>query len=366
MMKRRIALIFGGKSAEHQVSLQSAKNIIEAIDKEKYEVVLIGIDRQGKWFLLDDPEHFLLHADDPSLIALNTSKHGIAFVPGENDHPFLTFPNGGKLGKLDAVFPILHGSLGEDGSIQGMLRIAGLPYVGPGVLGSAASMDKEITKKLLSKSGLAVADYLCFSRAMKDAIKFEKAVARLGLPLFIKPANQGSSVGITRVETKDDFYKGIDHAFDYDHKIIIEEAIAGSEIECAVLGNEEPVASLPGKILPQQSFYSYDAKYLDQKGACLNIPANLSEDMVIEVRKLAVKAYQVLQCEGMARVDFFLTKDHNFIVNEINTLPGFTKLSMYPKLWEVSGISYRELINKLIAFAIERHQKDTLLKGWQQ
>ncbi|GAB3046141.1 D-alanine--D-alanine ligase [Virgibacillus ainsalahensis] len=362
MTKKKVGIIFGGKSAEHEVSLQSAKNIVEAIDKDKYEPVLIGIDKQGKWHL-NDQRSYLLHAENPKLIQLNKSNDKIALVPGQSTNQLIHAVNADTMDQLDVVFPIVHGTLGEDGSLQGMLRTANLPFVGPSVLSSSICMDKDIAKRLLKEAGINVAKGLAFTRAKKDKIDYDEAVAYLGTPMFIKPANQGSSVGVSKVSTKKEFEAGITSAFQYDHKLIIEENLVGREIECSVLGNEDPKASLPGEILPQTEFYSYESKYIDEKGAELAIPANLSEEVTKRMQKVAVEAFETLQCEGLARVDFFLTEEERIYVNEVNTLPGFTKISMYPKLWEASGISYPDLINRLIELAMERHHNDSKLKS---
>lgn len=362
MRKLKVGIIFGGKSAEHEVSLQSAKNIVDAIDKDKYEVMLIGIDKQGAWHI-SDQSSYLLHAENPKLIQLNRSNDPVAIVPGTDHHQLIHATDANVLDQLDVVFPIVHGTLGEDGSLQGMLRMANLPFVGPSVLSSSICMDKDIAKRLLHAAGIRVAKGLVYTRSNKSEIDYEKAVDDLGTPMFIKPANQGSSVGVSKVTTKSEFDQAIDLAFQFDNKIVIEENVVGREIECSVLGNENPIASLPGEILPQTEFYSYESKYIDEKGAELAIPAELPDELVKKVQDTAIKAFSALQCEGMARVDFFLVQNGELYVNEINTLPGFTKISMYPKLWEVSGISYAELINRLIELAIERHQNDSNLKN---
>lgn len=360
MGKTKVGIIFGGKSAEHEVSLQSAKNIVDAIDKTKYEVVLISIDKQGKWHLNEEAS-YLLHAENPKLIQLNQSNESVSLHLGSSEHQLPVTKDPFK--EIDVLFPIVHGTLGEDGSLQGMMRIADLPFVGTDVLGSALCMDKDIAKKLLRDAGVHVAKGLTVTRRQKEALNYEDVVQQLGTPLFIKPANQGSSVGVSKVATKAEFDAGIKDAFHYDHKLIIEETLVGREIEVSVLGNEDPMASLPGEILPQTEFYSYESKYIDEEGAELEIPADLSEDLVEQFQETAVNAFQALQCEGLARVDFFLTADYKIYVNEINTLPGFTQISMYPKLWEVSGISYPELINRLIELAIDRYENDKKLKS---
>ena len=362
MKKTRVGIIFGGKSAEHEVSLQSAKNIVDAIDEEKFDVVLIGIDKNGKWHV-NNKQSYLKNADDPKHIELNKSNKSVAIIPGSNDHQFIQTETAEVLQQLDVVFPIVHGTLGEDGSLQGMLRMANLPYVGPNVLSSAICMDKDIAKRLLNAAGIKVAKGLVYTRAKQQQINYQTVVEQLGLPLFIKPANQGSSVGISKVATEEEFTSAIEFAFEYDHKIVIEEAIRGREIECSVLGNEDPIASVPGEILPKTAFYSYESKYIDEKGADLAIPADLTETEIKKIQETAVHAYETLQCEGLARVDFFLTENGDLYVNEINTLPGFTKISMYPKLWEVSGMSYTDLITKLLELAIDRHKADQKLKS---
>jgi len=359
--KIRVAILFGGKSAEHEVSLQSAKNIVDAIDKEKYEVVLIGIDKQGQWYL-NEESRFLLHAEDPRLIALNKSNQHVALVPQQDRHQLVSLTNHHSLGSIDVVFPVLHGPYGEDGTIQGLLKLFNIPFVGAGVLGSAVGMDKDVMKRLLRDAGIAIPDFIVFRQEYRDQIDFRQVARRLGLPLFLKPANLGSSVGIHKVKNESEFEPAINDAFQYDTKIIIEEFIRGREIECSVLGNENPIASIPGEIIPQHEFYSYEAKYIDDKGATLEIPAKLDPEITRQIRTIALKTYQVLCCEGMARVDFFLRDDREIFVSEINTIPGFTRISMYPKLWEASGISYRELIDRLIQLALQRAKKEQKLK----
>lgn len=362
MGKIKVGIIFGGKSAEHEVSLQSAKNIVDAIDKNKYDVVLVGIDKQGKWHI-NDQTSYLINEENPKLIQLNKSNENVAIVPGETNHQLINVSKEMSIDQLDVIFPIVHGTLGEDGSLQGMLRIANLPFVGTSVLGSAVCMDKDIAKRLLKEAGINVAKGLAFTRAKKKNIDFNDAKDKLGVPMFIKPANQGSSVGVSKVSTKEEFDEAIHVAFQYDHKVIVEENIVGREIEVAVLGNEHPKASVPGEILPQTEFYSYESKYIDESGAKLAIPADLPDEMVEKIQHAAVHTFEMLECEGLARVDFFLKENGEIYVNEVNTLPGFTRISMYPKLWEISGISYPELINKLIELAMERHELNGMLKS---
>ncbi len=362
-MKRkiRVAILFGGKSAEHEVSLQSAKNIIEAIDKKKYEVVLIGIDKKGRWYL-NESSRFLLHADNPKLIKLNRARDKVALVPGKKTEQLISLSSHRPAGPIDVVFPMLHGPFGEDGTVQGLLKLANVPFVGASVLGSAAGMDKDVMKRLLRDAGIPTAKFLVFDRSSLDKIDFNEIKSQLGLPFFIKPANLGSSVGINKVKNRKQFEDAVKVAFKYDNKILIEEYIEGREIECSVLGNDNPIASVPGEVLPQHEFYSYEAKYIDENGAILEIPANLPAHIIHEIQDLATKTFRVLCCEGMARIDFFLRDNKEVIVNELNTIPGFTKISMYPKLWEASGISYTELIDRLIQLALERFEREKKLK----
>jgi len=359
--KIRVGILFGGKSAEHEVSLQSAKSIVEAIDREKYDVVMIAVDKQGQWHLTD-ASRFLLNADDPKLIKLNKVIDNLALAPGKRSEQLISLTSHGSTSPVDVIFPVIHGPFGEDGTIQGLMKLANVPFVGPGVLGSAVSMDKDVAKRLLRDAGLSIARFLVFDRASFNKIDFNEAKNQLGLPLFIKPANLGSSVGINKVNDKEQFEAAVNDAFRYDNKIVIEEFIEGREIECSVLGNDDPIASLPGEILPQDDFYSYRAKYIDEDGALLDVPAKLPEDIVKEVQDYSIQAFKVLCCEGMARVDLFLKENGEIVINEINTLPGFTKISMYPKLWGASGISYSELIHRLIQLAIERFKREEKLE----
>jgi D-alanine-D-alanine ligase len=359
--KLRVAVLFGGKSAEHEVSLQSAKSVIDALDKSKYEVLLVGIGNDGRWYL-NDASKFLLEAENPKLVKLNESSIGVVLLPGTNENQLVSLTNDQSPQTIDVVFPVLHGTFGEDGTVQGLLKLANVPFVGPSVLGSAVGMDKDVMKRLLRDAGLPIADFVTFTHIDKQSICADEVIARLGLPLFVKPANLGSSVGVHKVRSKDDFDAAVADAFRYDNKIIIEENIFGREIEIAVLGNADPTASVAGEVIPQHDFYSYEAKYIDQKGAVLHVPAKLPADVLAQAQELAVETFKVLCCEGMSRVDLFLRPDGSLIVNEINTIPGFTKISMYPKLWEESGLPYSELLDKLIQFAIERFEREQALK----
>lgn len=378
--KIRVGVIFGGKSPEHEVSLQSAKNVIAALDTEKYEPVLIGIDKEGKWHRslpaasaaqAGQGAEYLLNSENPKLIALNKrSAQEVGLTTGEKSG-LLVLKNY-QTEVLDVVFPVLHGSLGEDGTVQGLLKLLDIPFVGPGVLGSAIGMDKDVQKRLLQAAGIPVAKFVTARAEQKGDFAFAKVQKALGMPLFVKPANAGSSVGVHKVKKEADFAAAIADAFKYDSKILIEEGIDGREIECAVLGNEEPIASVPGEIKPNHEFYSYEAKYIDENGAVCEIPAKLPKALTKKVQETALAAFKVLECEGMSRVDMFVTGVSSppfkggelkrgfgrVLVNEINTIPGFTKISMYPKLFAASGIPYGELIDRLIELALARAKRE--------
>ncbi|KAA0018646.1 D-alanine--D-alanine ligase [Salinicola corii] len=363
MSKIRVGVICGGKSSEHEVSLQSARNIVDALDRERFEVTVIGIDKQGQWHI-NDAADFLLNADDPSRIALNPSAGDLALVPGrEHQQLIATEASQGALGQLDVVFPIVHGTLGEDGSLQGLLRMANLPFVGSGVLGSAAGMDKDVAKRLLRDAGIPVAPFVTLTRRTAAEADFDSLSAALGSPLFVKPANQGSSVGVSRVETALEFQEALALALAFDHKVLVESTVVGREIECAVLGNDDPVASVCGEIVVESGFYSYDTKYIDDDAATVAVPADIDPGASEAIRDIAVRTFQVLECAGLARVDVFLTPEGKIIVNEINTLPGFTRISMYPKLWQASGLTYSTLVTRLIELAMSRHAGDMALKN---
>ncbi|MDR1353684.1 MAG: D-alanine--D-alanine ligase [Treponema sp.] len=357
--KIRVGILFGGKSAEHEVSLQSAKNVYEALDREKFEPVLIGIDKSGRW-LLNDKTRFLLNADDPKHISLNQDSRAVALTP-QSGGLISGLADRRDEGAVDVVFPILHGPFGEDGTVQGLLKLADVPFVGTGVLASAAGMDKDVMKRLLRDGGVPIGRFAVI-RSHESPPDYKTVTEKLGSPLFIKPSNMGSSVGISKAHSEEEYHAGLKEAFLYDRKIILEEFIQGRELECAVLGNEEPAASVPGEVISTHEFYSYNAKYLDENGAALEIPARLPPSVTAQVQSLAVKTYQVLDCEGLSRVDFFLRENGQLLVNEINTMPGFTRISMYPKLWEATGISYTDLITRLIDLAIARYEKERNLK----
>ncbi|MCL2610037.1 MAG: D-alanine--D-alanine ligase [Treponema sp.] len=345
--KLRVGILFGGKSAEHEVSLQSAGNVFDAIDRTKFEPVLIGIEKNGTWRLAEQIGQFdRLESGRP-----------VALVPESNGRlADLSGQKGPELPKLDVAFPILHGPFGEDGTVQGLLKLADIPFVGSGVLASAVGMDKDVMKRLFREAGIPIGRFRCLTPENKSS--FEELKAELGIPMFVKPANMGSSVGIGKVSDGAGFSAALQNAFSYDTKVIVEAYVHGREIECAVLGNESPSASVPGEVIPSHDFYSYEAKYLDENGARLEVPAQIDNAAAGRIRALAVRAFEVLGCRGIARVDFFLRQDGEVLVNEINTMPGFTKISMYPKLWAASGIDYTELITRLITLALRQFDRE--------
>lgn len=383
----KVGVLFGGRSAEHEVSILSARNVIAALDPDRFEAVPIGITRDGRWIQQSlqrllrekgDPRFVQLSAEGPEVSLLAPLRCGprIEFAVDDsvnpNVNPSVNLRADSENSQesrpaLDVIFPVLHGPLGEDGTIQGLLEVAGLPYVGAGVLGSAIGMDKDVMKRLLRDAGIAVARWITLRQGdyRRDPLAALRAADVLTYPLFTKPANLGSSVGITRVTSRRQLPAALQAAFDYDRKVIVEEGIAGREIECSVLGNDMPVASIPGEIVVSHAdgFYSYDAKYLDDHGAALQIPATLDDATRSEVQRLAIASFQALECSGLARVDFFLRADGKLLVNEINTLPGFTAISMYPKLWAASGLPPRELLTQLIDLALERHAQRRALRS---
>ncbi|MFA7945692.1 D-alanine--D-alanine ligase [Pseudomonas brenneri] len=354
MSQLRVGIIFGGRSAEHEVSLQSARNIVDALDRTRFEPVLIGIDKAGHWHL-NDTSNFLLNQENPALIALNQSNRELAVVPGKASRQLVETSGQGLLEHVDVIFPIVHGTLGEDGCLQGLLRMADLPFVGSDVLGSAVCMDKDISKRLLRDAGIAVAPFITLNRGNAARTTFDQARKKLGLPLFVKPANQGSSVGVSKVADETEYLAAIELALGFDEKVLVESAVKGREIECAVLGNERPIASGCGEIVVRDGFYSYDSKYIDDQAAQVLVPADIRVEDSERIRALAVEAFEVLGCAGLARVDVFLCEDGEVLINEVNSLPGFTRISMYPKLWQAAGMSYSELVSRLIELALERH-----------
>lgn len=345
MTKQKIAILFGGRSVEHGVSINSARNIAEYIDKQKFELVLIGISTSGTWHLVREVSKEI---EKGELLS-------VSLTPGQF---FLTSDTGRKV-RADVVFPVLHGTDGEDGSIQGLIKALDVPMVGTGVLGSAMSMSKLVTKRLLSEAGIPVADFLYFFFSEKQQITFEAVHANLGLPFMVKAASLGSSVGVSKVNSEADFATAIEEGFRYDDCILIEKFIKGREVECAVMGNYPPQASFPGEIVisKEYEFYTFDAKYVDDKAVSIEVPAKLDPTAVEKIRQLSLKTYQSLACEDFARVDLFLTETGDVYVNEINTIPGFTNSSMFPMMWRERGVSFTDLITKLIGFALERFEK---------
>src|SRR5579864_5588020 len=388
MNKLRIGILFGGRSGEHEVSLLSADSVLKAIDKDKYEVVPIGITKEGRWLTPAHAERLLrggsqteasgrhLRAGDPeatpgaAVLAKGESvivppvpqSHGL--VPFESESAATTGPAGDHSIAVDVIFPVLHGTFGEDGTIQGLLELADIPYVGAGVLGSAAGMDKDVMKKLFAAEGLPIVKHVTILRARWEERRKEvdrEIERRLKYPVFVKPANLGSSVGISKARNRKELDLAIETAAGYDRKVVIEQGVGGKkhkarELEVSVLGNDEPVASLPGEVVPGKEFYDYAAKYLEE-GSQLIIPAKLTKAQTRQVQEMAVGAFRAVDCAGLARVDFLMDPQSKKIyVNEINTMPGFTAISMYPKLWAASGVSYPELIHRLIQLALERHE----------
>ncbi len=355
--KLRVGLIFGGRSGEHEISLLSARSILDALDPTRYEPVLVGIDRQGRWHI-NDAGRALLGAGPGEPLMLDADAPTLAVAPGEGGALMRASEAG--LGPVDVVFPVLHGPYGEDGTVQGLFEMAGVPYVGAGVLGSSVGMDKDVAKRLLRDAGLPVVEGVVVHA--RDRLGPDRAVdlveAAFGFPCFVKPANLGSSVGVHRVSEPARLAAALADALRYDRKVLIERAVDAREIECSVLGNEDPRASVPGEIVPHDEFYSYRAKYIDENGAALLIPAKLSAERIAEVQETSIRAFQTLELSGMARVDFLLERETDRLyLNEVNTIPGFTKISMYPKLWEASGLSYAALVDRLIELALERHER---------
>jgi len=358
--KLRVGVIFGGRSGEHEISLRSARSVIHAMDPKQYDIVPIGITQSGRWITSGDSLQMLesgLDKETAVPVALLAEPRHDALIE-------LSLSEGGepeqmlRANPIDVVFPVLHGPYGEDGTIQGLLELANIPYVGDGVLASALAMDKAVAKDVFRANGFPIVKHIMFKRKQwrrdPEAL-MDQAEAAIGYDCFVKPASLGSSVGITKAHNRDELNHALELAAEYDRKIIVEQAVDGREIEVAVLGNDEPLASIPGEIIPCREFYDYRAKYVEENSDLL-IPAPIPHSLSHQIRKCAVDAYLALDCAGLARVDFLLERDSDrFYLNEVNTLPGFTSISMYPKLWEASGITYSELIDRLIDLAIERH-----------
>ena len=357
----RVGVIFGGRSVEHEVSLVSAASVINALDKEKYDVVPIGIASNGQWLSSNETLRLL---KEKRSIELEQEQ---LLTPDPRKQSLVAINDGGGVGKaLDVIFPVIHGKFGEDGSLQGLLELADIPYVGPGVLGSAVGMDKVMQKELLVRAHIPTVPSIWFTLEEYET-RHKKIITdverMLRYPLFVKPSNSGSSIGITKAHNRKELLESIDTAGQFDRRILVEQGINHArEIECGILGNDQPAASVPGEIVPCNEFYDYNAKYVDEKSNAI-IPAKLPNTVVKKIQQYALRAFRALDCAGMARVDFLLTKKTNRIyLNEINTIPGFTSISMYPKLWQASGVSYSALLDTLIQLAIERHKAKSKLK----
>jgi D-alanine-D-alanine ligase len=358
--RRRIAVVFGGRSAEHEISCISARSVMDALDRERFEVVPVGITRDGAWHLMPGPPALPAETGRmPEVVPAADDGSGVSLASEAAAHELVAAD--GSRASIDVVLPVLHGPMGEDGAVQGMFELAGVPYAGAGVLGSALGMDKAIQKVLFAAAGLPVGPWVAVREPewLEDPEGVSARVAALGYPVFVKPATLGSSVGITKAHEAAELDDSMGTAFRFARKALVEHGIEPvREIECGVLGNDDPVASICGEIVPTgHEFYDYESKYLDENGARLEIPAAVGDDLQARVQRMAVAAFQAIECWGMARVDFFIRGDELF-VNEINTIPGFTSISMYPKLWEASGLSYGDLIERLIDLAVERHDAE--------
>lgn len=349
MEKLRVGLVFGGQSVEHEVSCRSAGGIYESLNRDLFYPVLIGVTKKGVFYMINE-EKLLELFSKKEMFALDDHKE-VLEAP-------LDFSKLSQL--IDIAFPIIHGAMGEDGCLQGFFKCLNIPYVGPSVVDAALTMDKEMCKRLLRDSGILVADFLVF-HSMKefDGNEVEK---KLGFPVFVKPSNSGSSLGVNKARNQHELEACVKEAFLFDHKVMVEEYIEGKEIEISVMGFEHPIVSLPGELIPTHDFYSYEAKYLDENGAKFELPAKLSKEMIEEVQAIALKAYKATYCTGMARIDFRLSVDSKLYFNEINTVPGFTSISLFPVLYSYSGISYAEVLTKLIGYGLERYEKDKHLR----
>ncbi|HEV7511380.1 MAG TPA: D-alanine--D-alanine ligase family protein [Candidatus Acidoferrum sp.] len=355
--KLRVGVLFGGRSGEHEVSLASAASIIRGLDPQKYEAVPIGITKEGHWLIGEGAQKML-----PEV--LRTGQR-VVMSADPTESALMPIDGSARGQKLDVIFPVIHGTFGEDGTMQGLLELAGLPFVGAGVLGSAIGMDKDVAKKLMQVAGIPVVPWIAVQRAdwERDPKAIRRAIEKkFKYPVFAKPATLGSSVGMTKVHSRAELGPALDLAAEFAMKIMVERAVSAREIEVSVLGNHDPRASIPGEIVPHREFYDYAAKYLEE-GTQLLIPAKLKKSEVKKVQAMAVTAFRALELSGMARVDFFIEKRGGKIfLNEVNTIPGFTSISMYPKLWEANGIPFRELISKLIDLALEQHQEKVRTK----
>jgi D-alanine-D-alanine ligase len=352
MCARNLLILCGGRSAEHEVSLQSAINVVAAVDRHAFDLAVVGIDKDGAWRRLPAPE-FVVNRDDPARTALAPGGQGVSLCCRDG-RGWLVPAAGGEPWPVDVAFPVLHGTYGEDGTIQGLLAMMNIPCVGCDQTSSANCMDKAITKQVLTYAGIPVAEGLIVTGG-SGTVAAADVGRQLGWPVFVKPARLGSSVGVSKVKVPGDLGAALELAFRFDDKVLIERYMPGREVECAVLGNSSPRAAVPGEVVPQHEFYSYEAKYLDENGARLEAPANLSPEVAEQVKATAIQAFLAMGCSGLARVDFFLMPDGRLVVNELNTIPGFTRISMYPRLWQLSGLTYPQLVSELIRLAEERH-----------
>ena len=365
LKKQRILVLCGGMSGEHEVSLVSGTSVYHALDKSKYEVHMVGIDKKGRWVAISDAQipKDIVKARD---LDLSQNAETVTLLPYSAERP-LVWLKQQKSEAVDVILPILHGSNGEDGTIQGLLELAQIPFVGSSVLGSAAGMDKDITKRLCQAAGVPVVPWKVIKKTdnwgRMDSL-IQELSAEFGYPYFVKPANMGSSVGVSKVKSGDEARTKIEQAWEYDTKVMVEKFIPARELEVSVLGNDKPKTSVVGEIIPQHEFYSYEAKYLDENGALLNIPAkNLTPEQIGKIQQYAIQTFQALECLGLARVDFFIDKVTSEIyLNEINTMPGFTNISMYPKMWAAAGVSYTDLLDQLIELAMARSVERKNLK----
>lgn len=347
MGKLRVLLLYGGRSAEHDVSRVSAAAVAGALDPDRYDVTFVGITPEGRWLLAAPPGP----TADPG--GLKVSGEPVALLPDPTCQRLVKLDDFSDAGTFDVAFPVLHGPFGEDGTVQGLLELAGIPYVGAGVVGAAVAMDKVMAKRAFAAAQLPTAAYLAFREGDAD---FDQIEAALGFPCFVKPANLGSSIGVSKATDRATLKTAIAHAHSYDEWVLVEEAINGREIAVGVLGDIAPEASVPGEIVPVAEFYTYEDKYLDN-AATFHAPADLSDGETADAQRLAVEAFTACRCDGMARVDMFLSPERGFLVNEVNTIPGFTPISLYPRLWELSGVAYGELVDRLIELALARHAR---------
>lgn len=357
-MTLHVLVLCGGQSTEHEISIISARNVVASLDKTKYHVSIAYILPDGRWLYIENHPDFLEH--DVRVLAAKPAAIWMHVAPG-NPHCFIVTTSPSKTISVDCVFPMLHGTRGEDGAMQGFLEILNVPYVGADVLGSAVIMDKSTTKKLLHEAGLPIVPYLVVTHFMRNQMQYADVSQQLGRTLFIKPNSLGSSVGISKVKNEKEFVVALENAFHFDDYVLIEKAISAREIECSVLGNDQPICSLPGEVINHTEFYTYAAKYLEENAATIQTPAPLSTELITRFQDFSIRAYQATRCLGMARVDFFLENNNTIYISELNTIPGFTPISLYPKNWEVSGIAYTELLDRLIALGLQQFQSKKLL-----